>query len=118
MSGWRLAQILLSVAGISCGQVLLKLAAMRLARLPEGENLALAFLGNGYLLAGVFVLGCSTLLWTWVLRVVPLNQAYPFMALAFVLVPAICWFLLGETLSVQQLLGSALIVVGVVVVSL
>jgi drug/metabolite transporter (DMT)-like permease len=116
LNGARLVQVLLAVGGISCGQVLLKLAAMHAGQASAARPLALLL--NGYLIAGVAVLGCATLLWTWVLRWVPLNQAYPFMALAFVLVPLACWFLLGETLTARQLLGNALIVAGVLVVSL
>lgn len=113
----RLAQILLSVAGISVGQVLLKLAALASRNASAQDFGLVGQLLNGYLIAGVAVLGCSTLLWTWVLRSVPLSSAYPYMALAFVLVPLICYFLLGEGMTVRQVLGSALICAGVVVVS-
>jgi drug/metabolite transporter (DMT)-like permease len=64
------------------------------------------------------VLGCSTLLWTWILRSVPLSSAYPFMALAFVFVPIICYLFLGETISQRQMAGATLIVAGVMFVSL
>ena len=114
MDRLRLAQTLLSVAGISVGQVMLKLAARASTQPDAGVGWQLL---NGYLLAGVAILGCSTLLWTWVLRSVPLSSAYPYMALAFILVPAICHVFLGEPISIQQLAGSALICAGVVVVS-
>jgi drug/metabolite transporter (DMT)-like permease len=40
------------------------------------------------------------------------------MALAFVFVPAICYLFLGETVGARQIAGAALIVAGVVAISL
>ena len=115
-SAGRIALILLCVLGISLAQVLLKVSAAHSARAATDP----AWLGffNRYLFIAVAMLGSSTLLWTWLLRSIPLNVGYPFMALAFVLVPTICWFAFGESLSPRQLAGSLLIVVGVVVVSM
>jgi drug/metabolite transporter (DMT)-like permease len=118
LNNLRLLQILISVMGISIGQVFLKLAAQHMQQPGHGESSLLLFLFNGYLVVGVAVLGCSTLLWTWILRSTPLSSAYPFMALAFVFVPAICYLFLGETVGARQIAGAALIVAGVVAISL
>lgn len=56
----------------------------------------------------------ATVLWVLVLRELPLNKAYPFMALSFVLVPLFSHFYFGDSLNWNQLLGSALIVGGMV----
>lgn len=117
MDAWKVAQALLSVAGISCGQLLLKFAALNL-RNPDALGFWLAgFRVNAYLVSGIAILGASTLLWVWILRSVPLSVAYPFMALAFVIVPCMSFVLLGEPLGWKQILGSLLIAIGVVVVS-
>lgn len=116
MGAGKVLQILASVAGISAGQLLLKVAATRMAALPPGDGARhLWALVNLPLVAGVAVLGASTLWWVWVLRTVPLSQAYPFMALCFVLVPLGAMFLLGEPApGLRQLAATALIVAGVV----
>lgn len=57
----------------------------------------------------------STLVWIWVLRTVPLKSAYPFMALAFVLVPLGAHWLFGEVVTPQYLIGTCLIMAGVVI---
>lgn len=57
----------------------------------------------------------STLAWVWVLRTVPLKSAYPFMALAFVLVPLGAHWLFGEVVTLQYLAGTCLIMIGVVI---
>jgi undecaprenyl phosphate-alpha-L-ara4N flippase subunit ArnE len=117
MDGSRLAPILLSVSGISIGQVMLKLAALDSKSSSSHSHPAFALLLNTHFIGGVALLGCSTVLWTWVLRTVPLNATYPFTALAFVLVPSISFVLLGEPFTLRQAAGTALIIAGVLVAS-
>jgi len=113
----RLSQILLSVFGISAGQMLLKLAAINLKN-PHALGVWVAgYCINAYLIAGVCLLGISTLLWVWVLRTLPLSIAYPFMALAFIIVPLLGHFLLHEPIGWRNLVGGLLIAFGVVLVA-
>jgi drug/metabolite transporter (DMT)-like permease len=85
------------------------------ARVP-GVSIA-GYVVNLYLVVGVGVLGISTLLWVWVLRSVPLGIAYPFMALAFIIVPALSYFVLGEPFGWKTAGGALLIVAGVALIS-
>lgn len=113
----RLVQVLLSVFGISLGQMLLKMAALNLKN-PNAMGIWVAgYCVNVHLIGGVFLLGMSTMLWIWVLRSLTLSIAYPFMALAFILVPLLAHFLLHEPLGWRNLAGGLLIVIGVTVVS-
>ena len=100
---------LLCVLGISIGQLLFKKAA---AAMPETLSL-MALLTNGWLIASLALYGITTLGWVWVLRHAPLHMAYPFMGLAFIIVPLLAWAFLGEPLGWQTLLGGALILAGV-----
>lgn len=112
----RIAQALISVVGISTGQLLLKMAATNLG---NAEAIGFWFLGfriNIYLAAGITVLGVSTLLWIWVLRSIPLSVAYPVMALAFIIVPVLSFLILGEPLSWKLLAGSLLIGAGLITI--
>jgi drug/metabolite transporter (DMT)-like permease len=109
---------LLSVLGISIGQIFLKLSAMQAGDVNVlGIRLGKYLYINIYLIAGLTVLGSATLLWIWILRTVPLSVAYPFMALAFVLVPAFSYFIFNEAISWTQVIGFLLIAIGVVVAS-
>lgn len=56
-------------------------------------------------------------LWMIVLSREELNFAYPFMALTYVLVLIVGYFFLGETLTVNKVLGTLLVAVGVVVIT-
>ena len=115
MSAIDFVLCLLCALALSIGQILIKLAARQL----EEQSLTASFLAsawkNGFLLSAVLVYGAATILWVWLLRRVPLTVAYPFTALAFVLVPIASFFLLEEPLSTRLILGSLLIVAGIAV---
>lgn len=104
---------LLCVLGISVGQLLFKKAA---EALPATLSL-MGFVQNGWLLAALALYGITTLGWVWVLRHAPLHLAYPFMGLAFLIVPLLASVFLGEPLSWRTLAGGALIMAGVALAS-
>ncbi|AEG91961.1 candidate membrane protein [Ramlibacter tataouinensis TTB310] len=116
MTSAKFFYALLTVAGISAGQLLLKIAAVHLHNGTAWEVSVAGFRVNAWLVGGIAVLGVSTLVWLSVLRTVPLNYAYPIMALAFVMVPAMSFLVLGEPLTLKLGLGSLLIAAGVVVI--
>ncbi len=101
---------LICVVGISLGQLLFKKAALLIPAHASWQD----WVFNGWLITALVLYGATTLLWIWVLRVAPLHLAYPFMGLAFVLVPVMAWLLLHEPLHLNTLLGGALILVGVI----
>jgi len=111
----NLALVLLCVVGISIGQILFKLAS---ATMPSslGVDGAVSLLTNKYLLTALVIYGLATIGWVYSLRVVPLTVAYPFMALAFVIVPLLSAMFLRETIPLSLILGTALIVSGIVVI--
>ena len=99
----------LCVAGISVGQLLFKRAAMAL----PAEARFMDWVFNGWLIVALGLYALTTVLWVWILRSVPLHLAYPFMGLAFIFVPLIGWYFLGEPLHWQTLVGGGLILIGV-----
>lgn len=104
-----LAATLVCVLGISLGQLLFKKAALSLP--PEPALADWAF--NGWLVLALALYATTTVGWVWVLRHAPLSLAYPFMGLAFLLVPLLGRWWLGESVSLQTLAGGALILAGV-----
>lgn len=97
------------VTGIACGQLLFKKAAAAMSIASRWQDQLL----NGWLWAALMLYGVMTLLWVWILRHAPLNIAYPFMGLAFIIVPVLAWALLGEPLTWHTLVGGLLILAGV-----
>lgn len=104
-----IALTLLCVTCIALGQLLFKRAALALPAQPQLTD----WLFNGWLIASLMLYGLTTLGWIWILRHAPLHMAYPFMGLAFLIVPVMAWLLLKEPLHWQTLAGGALILAGV-----
>jgi drug/metabolite transporter (DMT)-like permease len=110
MSIQNVVLLVLNVLSLAVGQVLFKLAA----RGMEGTGPLLArLLFNKYLFAALVLYGVATAMWVALLRQVPLSVAYPFVALAFFLVPLMGHWVLGEPLRWQTLLGALVIFAGV-----
>jgi drug/metabolite transporter (DMT)-like permease len=112
----RLSMLLLVVVLMAAGQILIKLAA----RDFEGASLASAItkgVTSVPLVIGILVYGFTAILWVLVLRDNDLSRAYPFLALTLILVPLAGVIFFGETISLSLLTGGALIVAGVIVIS-
>ena len=112
MNGSLYLSMLLCVTAMSVGQLLFKKAADSIASFAPAD-----LMQNGWLLLAVGLYGVTTLAWVWILRQAPLSLAYPFMSLAFLIVPALAWAFLGEPMHWRVLAGGALIITGVVLAS-
>jgi drug/metabolite transporter (DMT)-like permease len=115
---------LLNVLGLSSfalmlavGQLLFKLTAGRSPTIEHVADLR-HVLWDPVLWLALLLYGLATLLWVFLLQRVALVHAYPFAALAFVLVPFGAAAFFGERLSGGVLLGTALIVAGIAVTGL
>ena len=100
---------LLCVCGIAAGQLLFKCTA-------DSQALSGSYLHSRtllWLLAAMLIYGVTTFGWIWTLQQGPLSSLYPWMALAFVLVPLLSSVLLGERLQMTYWLGVVMIVAGV-----
>ena len=107
MSFSQIILILLTVVLLSIGQVLFKLAAM------DMRNIDISSLLQPKLILALCVYGIATILWIAVLRHTPLRIAYPFMGLAFLIVPVLSWFWMDEQISLNTIVGGAVILIGV-----
>lgn len=110
MSLMQFALIILTVFALSTGQILFKLAATSFTYNPD--SMVSSFL-DMKLIVALLVYAVATVMWLMVLRSMPLRLAYPFVALAFFIVPIMAHYLLGETLNWKTFAGAALIGIGV-----
>lgn len=102
---------ILCVIGISIGQILFKISA-------NGFNKAGSFMdptAMSVLLVALILYGVTTIGWVWLLQRSELGRVYPFMALAFAIVPFLSHFFLHENFTWQYALGVFLIVSGILV---
>lgn len=105
---------LLTAFSMAAGQLLFKLGAARWHG-PGLTQWVWSFISNPQLVGAVFLYAITILVWIYVLRVLPLSVAYPLTALSYVIVPVLSLLFLQERISMQTVLGSVLIIAGVVV---
>ena len=115
------SQILLLCAyavGMSCGQVLFKMAAMRpaFAHGTMVERL-LSLLQNSYFLLAVLIYAAFAVAWVWLLSFTPLSRAYPFVALAFALTPLLGGVFFAESISPRLILGLLFVLGGLFLIA-
>ncbi len=117
MYAGQLFWIILCVVMIATGQFLFKVVGLRSTEGLSIQGLLNDHIAQGVLLLALTIYMLATLLWIHVLRVVPLSDAYPFMALAFVIVPLGSWIFFGEQIRWTDGAGTTLIVLGIVLLS-
>lgn len=101
--------IILSVTG----QFFLKYGINSLGEL-EGKDLIVKAILNPFVWVGMALYGCGMLTWFAVLSKFDLSVAYPALSLGYILVMFISWQFLGETITVQKIFGTLLIIGGVI----
>jgi len=115
---WQILLLGAYSAGISGGQILFKMAALRSDAAIGGIGerlLGLAF--NPYFIAAVVLYAAYAVFWVWILTFIPLSRAYPFVALAFALTPLLSGLLFGDTISVRLMAGIFFILCGLFLVT-
>ncbi len=104
-----LGAILCSI-GIAFGQILFKLCANSYKEQGSILNTATCL----YFFSATTFYALITVVWIYLLSKDDLGKLYPFMALAFIMVPIQSYFFLHEQFSWRYFLGITLIVIGIV----
>lgn len=116
-----IAYILVSVGGAAVGQLLLKRGMSMMGPLTltwrELPRVVLGMATNGFVLVGLMVFVTSTFFWLTALSRVDLSFAYPFASLGYVIMLLASWQLLGEAINTTRMLGTVVVVLGVLLIS-
>jgi len=103
------------------GQLIIKWQVNLAGSLPETfEHKTLFFarlLVNPWVVSAILAAFAAMICWMGAMTRFELSRAYPFMALNFVLVGLASPWLFNEPMSIAKLLGVALIVAGLIVIS-
>lgn len=104
-------RILLVISAVlaATGQICFKLGANGATTLADFINVKLA--------GALALYGVSTILWIVALSKLPLSKVYPFTALTFVIVYIGSATILNEQLTVSVVLGAALVLAGLIVLT-
>lgn len=110
--------LLVAVGLAAVGQLILK-HGMNIARADAhrtGRSLATAAATSPWILGGLVVFAVSALAWLLTLSRVPLNLAYPFNALGYIVILTASVLILNEKSNVWTWVGTACVAVGLVVI--
>ena len=104
------------------GQLVIKWRMTTKGDLPQAAAEKVTFLlqtlfGDLYIISGFAAAFAAGLLWMAAMTKFDLSFAYPFTALAFVLVMVLSTLLLGESFTVGKSVGVSLICAGIIVVA-
>lgn len=113
----QIALLSLYAAGMSGGQILFKMAALRVVVDGTFGERIVTLGGNVYFLAAFVLYSALAVLWVWVLTFTPLSRAYPFVALAFAITPLLGGFLFDEPVTLRLIFGILIIAFGLVFVT-
>jgi len=110
--------IIMAMSLAVASQFMLKYAMMNFGELDLFKigSIIRAFL-SPWVIAGILVYGCSSVLWLKVLTKAELSYAYPIGSLSFILVAIFSWVIFREQITTVRMIGILLISIGVVFIS-
>jgi drug/metabolite transporter (DMT)-like permease len=109
------ATIAISVVLDASAQVLLKIGADH--SIATGSVVGVAGLMSGWVWLGIIAMVTSFGSWIYSLKFVPLSIASNLTGSVHVLVPLICWSLLGEHISPLRWMGIIMVITGVFIIA-
>nr|WP_269746014.1 EamA family transporter [Paenibacillus sp. D9] len=95
----------------ACAQILMKMGTMKI------QLSLLSVITNINIISGLVCYGLSACLWIVAISKIDLSFAYPMVALGYVIVFILSYFLLGESISILRMAGLVTIVLGVIMIA-
>ena len=121
MSGTALSIALLSVLLNAAAQLFLKAGTNVVGTVSFGDantlNTLMGIARVPWFWAGFACYGISLFTWIAALSRLPVSVAYPLVSIGYVLNALAAWWLFGESLTMQKLIGVGFIIIGVILVS-
>ncbi len=109
--------ILTGVLLNAAAQLLLKAGTTRIGEFQFSlENvvpIGLKIATQWPIIGGLACYGISVVVWIMALSRVPVSLAYPMLSIGYIVNAFAAWWLFGESLTAQKLIGIAVIIVGV-----
>lgn len=116
-----LIYILVALLASAVRQLVLKkgMGSMGALTLDAGHlgGILARIVASPYVLLGLAIYACGTVFWLVALSRVELSYAYPFVSLSYVVMLVASWLLLNEQISLLRIAGSAVVILGVLLIS-
>lgn len=121
MTGTALSIALLSVLLNAAAQLFLKAGTNVVGTVSFGDantfNTLINIARVPWFWAGFACYGISLFTWIATLSRLPVSVAYPLVSIGYVVNALAAWWLFGESLTMQKLIGVGFIIIGVILVS-
>jgi len=107
---------------MSLGQILFKKTALTISAVNNEKALGLfdgitKALTIPWLYSALLVYAFATMFWLYILQRIPLSLAYPFTALALIIVPIFASLIFSEQLTWSYWIGIIFVITGLVIIS-
>ena len=117
MNAISFSLVLTGVLLNAAAQLLLKAGTNRIGEfafsLGNIVPIGLKVAASPFVLGGLACYAVSVVVWILALSRVPVSIAYPMLSIGYIVNAAAAWFLFGESLTAQKLIGIGFIMVGV-----
>ncbi len=110
---FRYIFIFLSIFFQSVSFIFSKLAALHIE-----DNSIINYIFNPYYIASLFCLVLQAFFWQKTLEYMNLSKAYPYTGLIYVFILIYTYFLFNEPISLNNILGTSIILIGIYIISL
>ena len=105
----------------AAAQLLLKAGTMRIGEFAFSANnivpIGFQLATQPFIVAGVGCYVISLVVWIMGLSRVPVSIAYPMLSIGYIVSAIAAWYLFGESLTAQKMLGIGFIIIGVYLVA-
>jgi multidrug transporter EmrE-like cation transporter len=118
MAMLTLVAILMSVLLSVVAQILLKQGMTNFSQ--DSENwwaISYSIFTNSFIILGLTCYGLSMVVWLYVLSKVDVSRAYPFVGLGFIGTMLFAHYFLGEVVTLTKIMGTMLVVFGIILLA-
>ncbi len=124
MQIFNILKLVFFVTLMCAGQIFFKKTAIivskKVEKISNFSNLFdffLTIISTNYFFLALVTYGLATFYWLYLLQSIPLSMAYPFTALAMVIIPMASSYFFNETLDDVFWVGASLIFMGIIIIS-
>lgn len=114
--------ILLTIALTIYSQLVIKFKVNELEMMPDNKwdkfIFFINFLMNPWIISSIISTLISGLVWMIVLKKFEISYAYPFLSLNYILIIIFSFSFFNENISLQKIIGSMLIILGIIIISI
>jgi len=117
-------KLIIFVLLMCAGQILFKKTAIAVSKKTQRLEISdgfiaiiLSIVSINYFYLALIIYGIATFYWLYLLQTIPLTMAYPFTALAMVIIPVASYYFFDEQLNDIYWVGAILIFMGIIIIS-